>query len=65
MKDATKQQAQSIALDLIALKGQLKSSARQALAAVGKIDEFLEQLKRLEAQAKNEDGDDDINRPQS
>lgn len=48
--DPIREQAQSIALDLIGLKGQLKSSARQALIAVGKIDELLEQIKKIESQ---------------
>lgn len=48
--DPLREQAQSIALDLIGLKGQLKSSARQALAAVGKIDALLELIKKIESQ---------------
>lgn len=48
--DPIREQAQSIALDLIGLKGQLKSSARQALIAVGKIEELLEQIKKIESQ---------------
>lgn len=47
--DPLRDQAQSIALDLIALKGQLKSSARQALTAVGKIEELLELIKKIES----------------
>lgn len=48
--DPLREQAQSIAIDLIGLKGQLKSSARQALAAVGKIEELLELIKKIESQ---------------
>lgn len=48
--DPIREQAQSIALELIGLKGELKSSARKALSAVGKIDQLLEAIKKIESQ---------------